>query len=119
MNGALASWLFFRVSGVLLVVLALGHFLIMHAFNSILDVDYHFVVRRWALPAWRVYDWLLLALALTHGFNGLRVVINEHVRAARLRHALQRVAGGALAVFLALGTYVLIAFRAPIAAAIP
>lgn len=107
------SWYFFRVSGLLLVVLALGHFLIMHAFNSILDIDYYFVVRRWALPAWRIYDWFLLALALLHGFNGLRVVLNEHVSHPGVRRAGHLTAAVALVALLSLGTYVLVAFRGP------
>ncbi len=107
------SWYFLRVSGLLLVFLAMGHFLIMHAFNSILDVDYQFVARRWALPLWRIYDWFLLALALLHGFNGLRVVINEHVPAGTMRRGALWFAASLLVVFLALGTFVLVAFRAP------
>ena len=107
------SWLFFRVSGLLLVFLALGHFLIMHAFNSILDVDYRFVAQRWQVPAWRIYDWLLLALALLHGFNGLRVVVNEHIASASLRRVLQPMVATATLLFLTLGTFVLVAFRTP------
>lgn len=109
----LYSWLFFRVSGVLLIFLALGHFTLMHVVHSILEVDYAFAARRWAVPAWRVYDWLLLVLALLHGFNGLRVVVDEHVRPAGVRRAAQLVVAAATAVFLALGTYVVIAFRGP------
>jgi len=105
------SWYFFRVSGLLLVVLALGHFLIMHAFNSILDVDYQFVVDRWANPAWRVYDWLLLVLALLHGFNGLRVVVNEYVKPRALWRAAQAAVATGTVTFLLLGTYVLVAFQ--------
>ncbi|HEU5315197.1 MAG TPA: succinate dehydrogenase [Chloroflexota bacterium] len=104
------SWYFFRVSGLLLVVLALGHFLLMHAIHSILDVDYSFVVRRWAQVSWRVYDWLLLVLALLHGFNGLRVVVNEHVRWEGVRRAAQGLVVAATLLFLILGTYVLVAF---------
>jgi succinate dehydrogenase / fumarate reductase membrane anchor subunit len=111
----LYSWLFFRVSGVLLIFLALGHFALMHVVHSILEVDYAFAARRWAVPAWRVYDWLLLVLALLHGFNGLRVVVDEHVRPAGVRRAAQGVVFAATAVFLALGTYVVIAFRGPTA----
>ena len=107
------SWLFFRVSGLFLIFLALGHFLIMHAFNSILDVDYRFVAQRWQNPAWRVYDFLLLALALLHGFNGLRIVVNEHVPSAALRRFLQPVVAIATLLFLSLGTYVLVAFKTP------
>jgi len=107
------SWYFFRISGLALVFLALGHFLLMHAIHSILEVDYHFVARRWTEPAWRLYDWLLLVLALLHGFNGLRVVVNEHVPYAAVRRPLQIGVGAATVLFLVLGTYVLIAFRAP------
>ena len=108
------SWYFLRVSGLLLIFLALGHFLIMHVAHSILEVDYAFASRRWAVPAWRVYDWLLLALALLHGFNGLRVVVDEWVRPPRLRHAAQIAVGAATAGFLLLGTYVVVAFRGPL-----
>ena len=108
------SWLFFRISGLALIFLAIGHFLIMHAFNSILDVDYRFVAQRWQVPAWRVYDWLLLALALLHGFNGLRVVVNEHVPWPNLRRLLQPLVALATLTFLALGTYVLVAFQTPV-----
>jgi succinate dehydrogenase / fumarate reductase membrane anchor subunit len=112
-NREFYSWYFLRLSGLLLIFLALGHFLLMHVAHSILEVDYAFAARRWAEPLWRLYDWLLLVLALLHGFNGLRVVVGEWVRPARLR----RVAGYAVATaagaFLLLGTYAVVAFRAP------
>lgn len=107
------SWYFFRVSGLLLVVLALGHFLLMHAVHNILDVDYTFVARRWVSPLWRTYDWLLLTLALLHGFNGLRVMANEYIRPRQARAVATWLIAGATAVFLLLGTYVLVAFQAP------
>jgi succinate dehydrogenase / fumarate reductase membrane anchor subunit len=105
------SWYFFRVSGLLLIVLALGHFAMMHVFNSILDIDYQFAAGRWAQPAWRVYDWLLLALALLHGFNGLRVIATEYVHSPAGRRVAQSVVGGLTLAFLALGTYVVVAFQ--------
>ena len=107
------SWLFFRVSGLLLIFLALGHFAIMHVLHSILEVDFAFAVRRWAVPAWRIYDWLLLALTILHGFNGLRVVVNEYVRPPNVRRAAQLAVALLTASFLALGTYVVVAFQAP------
>jgi succinate dehydrogenase / fumarate reductase membrane anchor subunit len=105
------SWYFFRVSGLLLIVLALGHFGIMHVLRSILEVDYQFAARRLAEPAWRVYDWLLLTLALLHGFNGVRVMATEYVRSPRGRLAAQRVVAVFALGFLALGTYVLVVFQ--------
>lgn len=108
------SWLFFRVSGASLILLALGHFAIMHVVHSILEVDYGFAARRWALPAWRAYDWLLLVLALLHGFNGLRVVVDEHIRPRLWRRLTQYVVAALAVGFLALGTYVVVAFQAPV-----
>jgi succinate dehydrogenase / fumarate reductase membrane anchor subunit len=112
-SAAFYSWYFLRLSGLLLIFLALGHFLLMHVVHSILEVDYAFAARRWAVPLWRVYDWLLLVLALLHGFNGLRVVVDEWVRPPGLRRAARVATGVAAAAFLLLGTYVVVAFRGP------
>jgi succinate dehydrogenase / fumarate reductase membrane anchor subunit len=107
------SWYFLRLSGLLLIVLALGHFLLMHVVHNILQVDYAFAARRWAVPAWRLYDWLLLVLALLHGMGGLRVVVDEWVRPPAVRRAAQLAAGGAAVGFLLLGSYVVVAFHGP------
>jgi succinate dehydrogenase / fumarate reductase, membrane anchor subunit len=112
-NREFYSWYFLRVSGLLLIFLALGHFLLMHVVHSILEVDHAFAARRWAEPLWRVYDWLLLVLALLHGFNGLRVVVNEWIRPPGLRRLTLAGTGAAAVFFLLLGTYVVVAFRAP------
>lgn len=74
------AWLFMRISGVLLLFLAMGHLLIMHILNNVKTIDYGFVSRRWGSPFWRVYDGLLLFLALLHGVNGLRVVLDDYLR---------------------------------------
>ena len=81
----LYAWLFMRVSGALLLVLALGHLAIMHLIHSVDEVNFAFVAGRWANPLWRLYDWLLLMLALVHGFNGLRIIVDDYVRPPGLR----------------------------------
>jgi succinate dehydrogenase membrane anchor subunit len=83
------SWLFMRISGLLLLVLAVGHVLIMHVVDEGVDrVDFEFVADRWASPFWRTWDWLLLTLALIHGVNGLRVVTMDYARVPALRFAI-------------------------------
>lgn len=107
----LYSWYSFRVSGLLLIVLALGHWAIMHLVNGVDAISYSFVAERWRMVGWRVYDWLLLALALTHGMNGLRVVIDDRVHRPRSRRSLLI---GGWAVYLAvlvLGTLAIATFR--------
>jgi len=76
----LYSWYFFRVSGILLLVFALGHLAIMHLINNVEVVNYDFIAQRWASPLWRTFDLILLFLALTHGLNGVRTLIYDYVQ---------------------------------------
>lgn len=105
------SWLFMRVSGLLLVVLAVGHVLIMHVVDEgVGRVNFAFVQLRWQSVFWRTWDWMLLSLALVHGINGLRVVVMDYVRPPGARLALDvlfYVIGFALFV---LGTVVVFTF---------
>ena len=74
-------WLFMRVSGLLLLVLALGHLVIMHLFETGAErIDFGFVATRWESPFWRTWDWMLLMLALVHGVNGLRNITLDYVK---------------------------------------
>jgi succinate dehydrogenase / fumarate reductase membrane anchor subunit len=78
------AWLFMRLSGILLLFLAVGHVLIMHVMETGVErVDYDFVVSRWTgsgAAFWRTWDWLMLSLALLHGINGVRVIVQDYVR---------------------------------------
>jgi succinate dehydrogenase / fumarate reductase membrane anchor subunit len=75
------AWLFMRVSGILLLFLAVGHVLIMHVLETGVErVNFSFVVERWSSPFWRTWDWLMLSLSLLHGINGMRVIIQDYVR---------------------------------------
>ncbi len=105
------SWLFMRVSGIVLIVLALGHLLIMHVINSVEIIDYDWVAQRWTTPLWRTYDLVLLWLALIHGLNGVRVAIDDYVLARRWRLAAQSALAVVALVFLALGSVVIFYFQ--------
>jgi succinate dehydrogenase / fumarate reductase membrane anchor subunit len=105
------AWLFMRISGLVLLVLAVGHVLIMHVFDEGVDrVDFAFIQLRWASLFWKSWDWLMLVLALLHGVNGLRVIVLDYVRPARARTAINgtfTVLGAALMV---LGTVIVVTF---------
>ena len=104
------SWYFFRISGVILIFLVIVHLIIMHVTTDVRCTTYMFVSMRYANPFWRLFDWLLLTLALTHGMNGLRVVIDDYVRSASARVWLLSMVGVLLLVFFMLGTITLITF---------
>jgi len=75
------SWYFFRISGVALIFLAIIHVFLNHVTTDVACTSYQLIAARYHNPFLRLYDWLLLTLALLHGMNGLRVVIDDYVRA--------------------------------------
>jgi succinate dehydrogenase / fumarate reductase membrane anchor subunit len=104
------SWYFFRVSGLLLVILALCHVLIVHVVNDVEVIHYGFVAERWRSVGWRLYDWLLLSLALSHGMNGLRLSIDDYVHAPGHRRFWLSAAGLLYLALLAIGTATIVTF---------
>jgi succinate dehydrogenase / fumarate reductase membrane anchor subunit len=75
------AWLFMRLSGILLLFLAVGHVLIMHVLETGVErVNFSFVVDRWSSPFWRTWDWMMLSLALLHGIVGVRTILLDYVK---------------------------------------
>jgi succinate dehydrogenase / fumarate reductase membrane anchor subunit len=105
------SWYFFRVTGVGIIFLVIIHLLLMHVTTDVSCTSYQFVAIRYSNPLWRLYDWLLLTLALTHGMNGLRIVIDDYVRTRGLRLFLQSTVGALVLIFFMWGTITLITFQ--------
>jgi len=105
------SWYYFRISGVILFVLVIIHLLVMHVTTDVACTTYAFVAGRYANPLWRLLDWMLLTISLTHGINGLRVVIDDYVRSPRTRMVLLSTAATLLLAFFMLGTITLITFQ--------
>ena len=104
-------WVFMRVSGLILLVLAVGHVLIMHVFGGGVDrVNFGFVALRWQSPFWRTWDWLMLSLALVHGINGLRVITLDYVRRPGVRIATNWFFATAGALAFGLGSIVVFTF---------
>jgi succinate dehydrogenase / fumarate reductase membrane anchor subunit len=73
------AFLFMRVSGVMLLVLAVGHLLIQHVLSSSSNLTLQIVADTWSNWGWKVYDMFLLIFAITHGFNGLRNVLEDYI----------------------------------------
>ena len=104
------SWFFMRLSGLALVFLALVHFSVTHIINDVVETDANFVANRWQNPWWRIFDWLLLALALAHGLNGLRWIVGDYVRRPGLRRLVLGLIYGLSGSLFALGTFTIITF---------
>ncbi len=111
MTFELFSWYFMRISGLALVFLAIIHLVVMHVSNDVSQTSYDFVATRYANPFWRVYDLLLLSLALFHGLNGLRVIIDDYVRNNAWRLAWQTFVAVIAVVFWITGTITVVTFH--------
>jgi len=125
-------WGFMRLSGVLILPLVFGHLAIMHVIQGVFEITgggvgvvgtdainasgkaVEFVGTRWdylvaGVAVWRVYDGFLLALALVHGFNGLRYVINDYARHPLVNRALNWATLFGMVALIVLGAAALLA----------
>jgi succinate dehydrogenase / fumarate reductase, membrane anchor subunit len=105
------SWFFMRISGLVLVFLALIHFSIMHIANDVTHTNSTFVSNRWNNPLWRIFDWALLALGLMHGVNGLRMITDDYVRNPRKRAATKALLYAVTFTMFAYGTLTIVTFK--------
>ena len=105
------TWLFMRISGIVLLVLAIGHVLIMHVVSTgVSRVNFAFVATRWENPVWRTWDWALLVLAMIHGINGLRVITLDYVRQPGVRLAINMFFYTVGFILFVLGTVIVFTF---------
>lgn len=104
--------IYMRASGLLLVVLVFGHLFInlLASEGGVKAIDFAFVAGKWASPFWQVYDTLLLWLALIHGTNGMRTIVNDYVSKPTVRKVLLVTLLVSTIVLLVLGTLVIYTF---------
>lgn len=102
------GWIFMRVSGVVLIALIFTHLTVnLMQEGGVKAIDFAFVAGKLADPFWQWFDTALLWLALIHGTNGMRVVIEDYVYRPRVRKTLLVLLGTSTAALLVLGTLVI------------
>ncbi len=106
------GWIYMRASGVVLVVLIFGHlFVNLFSGAGVKAIDFAFVAGKLADPFWVVWDTLLLWLALIHGANGMRTVVNDYANNRLVRYVLLGGIAISTIVLLTLGTLVIYTFN--------
>jgi succinate dehydrogenase / fumarate reductase membrane anchor subunit len=90
------AWLFMRLSGVAMLVLAVGHMVIQHVVNSSTTLSLEFVAAQWNAGGWKVFDILLLWMAIPHGIRGLYNILSDYIHNSGVR----RLIGALLALFV-------------------
>jgi len=105
------AWLLMRASGVLLIVLVFGHLYInLFTGEGIKAIDFAFVAGKWADPFWQVWDTLMLWLALIHGTNGMRTLVNDYSEREGVRKLLNTSLWTVCILLIILGTLVTTTF---------
>ena len=105
------GWVFMRVSGVVLVVLIFGHlFVNLMVGEGIHALDFAFIAGKFATPFWQWWDVLMLWLALIHGANGMRTIVNDYAEKDQTRFWLKMALYTASGAIILLGTLVIFTF---------
>ncbi|CAB4953494.1 unannotated protein [freshwater metagenome] len=105
------GWLYMRISGMFLLVLIFGHLIINLVMNGgITQISFAFVAGKWADPFWKIWDGLMLWLALIHGTNGMRTIVNDYTERETLRKVLNYTLWVVCVSLIVLGTLVITTF---------
>ncbi|MEY4436764.1 MAG: hypothetical protein RL100_228 [Actinomycetota bacterium] len=105
------GWLYMRASGALLVILIFGHlFTNLYLGEGIKAIDFAFVGGKWSDPFWQVWDLAMLWLALIHGANGMRTIVNDYASKEKIRQALVWSIWAVCGALIVLGTLVVFTF---------
>ncbi len=73
------GWLFHRITGVMLVVGLLYHFIFMH-FIGHDNYSYEAVTQRLKEPSWQLFNIVFLISAIYHGFYGVNGLVTEYIK---------------------------------------
>ena len=115
-NFELYSWVFMRVSGLILIFLALYHLVWWNLVVGVEHLDADLVRERWTNPFNRLYNVALCVFAMLHGTNGLRYSIEDYVRKPGLQVFAKGLAYTLLMSVMAWGVFALLTFDPQIAA---
>ncbi|HEX2095423.1 MAG TPA: hypothetical protein VHG28_23710 [Longimicrobiaceae bacterium] len=109
-NFELLSWFFMRISGLLLIFLALYHLVWWNLVIGVEHLDSQVVIERWRNPFWRLFNVALVVFAMLHGLNGARYSIEDYVRRPGLQVAVKSVVYTLVLGALAVAVFALLTF---------
>lgn len=106
----LYSWVFMRISGVLLMFMVLYHLTWWNLLVGVEHLSAELVLERWNNPLWRLYNVALAAFAMLHGLNGARYSIEDYIRKPGIRKGVKAVVYGIVLLALAWGIFALLTY---------
>jgi succinate dehydrogenase / fumarate reductase membrane anchor subunit len=106
------GWIYMRASGLVLIVLIFGHlFVNLVLGQGVKQIDFAFIGGKYATPFWQVWDLLMLWLAMIHGGNGMRTLVNDYAYNKTVNRILKWAIAAAVVVLVVLGTLVIFTFE--------
>jgi succinate dehydrogenase / fumarate reductase, membrane anchor subunit len=106
------SWFFMRVSGLILIFLALYHLVWWNLVIGVEHLDSQMVIERWNNPLWRFFNIALVTFSMLHGLNGARYSIEDYVRNPGWQVAAKAVVYTVVLGAMVFGIFALITFDA-------
>jgi succinate dehydrogenase / fumarate reductase, membrane anchor subunit len=105
------GWIYMRISGFLLIILIFGHLLVNLVLGQgVKQIDFAFIGGKYSTPFWQVWDLLMLWLALIHGGNGMRTLVNDYAYNRVVNAVLKWAILAAVVILVTLGTLVIFTF---------
>jgi len=104
------SWFFMRISGLILIFLALYHLIWWNLVIGVEHLDSALVIERWRNPLWRLFNIGLVTFAFLHGLNGARYSIEDYVRNPGWKIAVKTIVYTIVLLALAIGVFALVTF---------
>jgi succinate dehydrogenase / fumarate reductase membrane anchor subunit len=104
------SWFFMRISGLILILLALYHLVWWNLVVGVEHLDSQVVMERWTNPLWRFFNVALITFAMLHALNGARYSIEDYIHTPGRQVAAKAVLYTLGLVTLAAGIFALLTF---------
>ena len=78
--------------------------------DGIKAINFAFVAGKWADPFWQWWDFAMLWLAMIHGTNGMRTIVNDYTDRVLVRRMLTTTLWAVCGLLILLGTLVIFTF---------
>jgi succinate dehydrogenase hydrophobic anchor subunit len=108
-GGRLFYYLMVRITGLLLAILVLGHFVVTHITTDVAETGSDFIARRWGSVLWLLWDWAMLTAAMLHGAAGVWNAIEDYTPDREKRRRRQRLLVSISTLLFVLGIVVIAA----------
>lgn len=104
------AYMFMRISGLLLLFLAIQHTFLQIILNDVHDLSVNVVADNWSRLTRRFSEWVLMVFALAHGLNGLKNILEDYVHSDGVMRTIKMVLLAFYIITVVVVSYAIITF---------